>query len=98
MPNFEIYDHVLAPILEKLDGDPRFEGVHVFYDRRDDEIVPSSEMPAINYFLQADWEDITRGSNSASLQDRRLTVNIGFGVWAFDTDKGRLDRGARFSF
>jgi len=92
VPSFEIYDHLLAPIMEKLEADERFEGVKIFYDRRDDEIVESSLMPAINYFLQPDWEDVTRGSNTASLRDRRLTVNIGFGIWAFDTSKGRLDQ------
>lgn len=92
MPSFEIFDHLLAPIMAALEGDTRFEGINVFYDRRDDEIVSSGDMPAINYFLQPDWEDATRGSNSASLNDRKLTVNLGFGVWAFDTDKARLDR------
>lgn len=92
MPSFEIYDHLLAPIMEKLEADPRFEGVKVFYDRQDDEIVEPSLMPAINYFLQPDWEDITRGSNTASLQDRKLTVNIGFGIWAFDINKAKLEQ------
>ena len=92
MPSFEIFDHLLQPISDRLEADPRFEGVKIFYDRRDDEIVESSLMPAINYFLQSDWEDITRGSNTASLRDRKLTISIGFGVWAFDINKGKLDR------
>lgn len=92
MSSFEIYDHLLAPILDRLEADVRFEGIHIFYDRRDEEIAASNELPAINYFLQPDWEDITRGSNTASLRDRKLTANIGFGIWAFDTSKGRLDQ------
>lgn len=92
MPRVQIYDHLLEPIGTRLQRDTRFARINIFYDRDDDEIVASTLMPAINYFLQPDWEDETRGSNTASLQDRRIRATIGFNLWAYDPDRARLDK------
>ena len=93
MPMFDIMGQLIRPLGERLKSDPRFGvgGIHVFYDRRDTEIVEQRLMPAVNYFLQPDWEDITRGSNTASLNDRKLTAQVGFGLWSFAIDKEKLD-------
>lgn len=91
MPTFDIMGQLIRPLGERLKADVRFEGVKIFYDRKDDEIVESSLMPAVNYFLQADWEDVTRGSNTVTLNDRKMTAQVGFGLWAFALDKEKLD-------
>lgn len=93
MPLFDIMGQLIRPLGERLKSDVRFGagGIHVFYDRVDDEIVEQRLMPAVNYFLQPDWEDITRGSNTATLNTRKLTALIGFGLWSFALDKEKLD-------
>lgn len=93
MPLFDIMGQLIRPLGERLKSDVRFGagGIHVFYDRVDDEIVEQRLFPAVNYFLQADWEDITRGSNTVTLQDRKVTATIGFGLWSFALDKEKLD-------
>lgn len=93
MPQFDIMGQLIRPLGERLISDERFgvAGIKVFYDRKDDEIVEQNLMPAVNYFLQPDWEDITRGSNTATLNDRKVTAQIGFGLWAYAIDKEKLD-------
>lgn len=91
MPNFDPYNHLIVPLHDKLSTDPRFAGIEIFYDRSADEIVAHSMMPSINYFLQNDWEDVARGSNTASVTDRTVRALVGFGAWAFDTNRARLD-------
>ena len=93
MPTFNVYSHVLVPIKDRLDGDARFRGINVFYDRSEEKIVPHAFMPAINYFVMPTGaEDTTRGSRTGTYQDRRFRLPVGFGIWMFGTPVDKLDR------
>lgn len=92
MPTFDVYTDIIVPSGEALQSDSRFQGCKIFYDRSIDRAVARDLMPAINYFLEAPWEDIARGSGSSSLKRRTHTVRLGFGVWVCESrDPARLD-------
>ena len=92
MPTFNVYSHVLVPIKDRLDGDARFRGINVFYDRSEEKIVPHAFMPAINYFIMSSGaEDLTRGSRTGTFQDRRFRLPVGFGIWMFGGQPDKLD-------
>ena len=77
------YTDLIKPMNDRLASDPRFAGINIFYDRSAQRSVPRNDCPAINFWLQGPWEDIARGSGSYSLQTRRMTVTLGFGVWIY---------------
>ena len=93
MGTFNVYDHLIVPLNEKLEGDQRFAGMKIIYDRTADRQVPRDLMPAINFFFESPFDDLTRGSGAYSLQARRMTVRLGFGIWIFDSKSpASLDR------
>lgn len=50
-------------------------------------------MPGLNYFLEAPWQDINRGSGSFSLHTRKMQVRLGFAIWCFNSNsQADLDR------
>lgn len=83
MPTFNVYRDLIVKVIEALQADVLFEGVHIWYDRNP---VSREEMPAINVFLEQPSEDIGRGSGAYSLQSGKLTISIGFGIWACGGD------------
>lgn len=88
-PTINIYKHLIEPIGQRLQDDPRFSGVKVFYDTDE---VAFTEMPAIEYYVDSPWEDEARGSGSYSLQTRKLTAKMAFSVWVFDgSSRARMD-------
>lgn len=92
MPVFNIYENMIVPLGESLQRDPRFGGIHIFYDRTNDRVPPRDQMPAINYFLEPGWRDTTRGTGAVSLQNRKMIAYFGFACWAYDTLPARLDK------
>ena len=92
MPTFSIYSDMIVPIGESIQRDPRFSRIKVYYDRTNDRVVPRDQMPAINYFLEPGWQDVTRGTGAFSLQNRKMTAYFGFACWAYDTIPARLDK------
>lgn len=94
MAQFNIYEDVLVPIKFRLDADPRFggRGIKVFYDRTREREVEPSIMPAINYFLEAPWNDQSIGVGAYSVQLRKYTVRVGVALWcANGGDQDLLD-------
>lgn len=91
MPVFNVYKDLIVPIGEWLQATPQLQGIKIFYDRTEDRTPHVSLLPAINYFWMSPVEDIARGSGSASLQLRRQSLTIGFGVWATHHDPSELD-------
>lgn len=90
MPTFNVFNDLIQPLGERMQADPSFEGINIFYDRTKNKIVPREMVPAINYFwLQAD--DMARGSQSSSLQTRRKNISIGFGIWSYGATAAELD-------
>lgn len=83
MATFNIFANVITPVGERLQRDPRFAGINIFYDRTAEHLVPRDLSPAINYFLESPWEDLTRGSGAFSLNTRRLLARFGFGLWVY---------------
>lgn len=92
MGTFNWYEHLIVPIGEQLQKDPRFRHVKIFYDRTPDRFVPPDQCPAINYFLEGPWSDDSRGTGATSLKVRMAKVRLGFGVWANHNDPKILDK------
>ncbi len=83
MATFNVFTDLIVPVGERLQREPRFAGINIFYDRSDDRLVPRENTPAINYFLEAPWEDLMRGSGSFSVNNRRMVARLGFGIWVY---------------
>ncbi len=92
MGTFNWFKNLIEPIGEMLQRDPRFNNVRIFYDRSPEKIPPATTMPCINYFLDAPWEDASRGSGSTSIQARRSNARLGFGIWVCHQNDSELDR------
>lgn len=93
MATFNVFEHLIEPIGESLQADTRFSGINIFYDRTREREVPRDLTPAINYFLEAPWNDIARGSGAYSLRSRMFKVKLGFGIWVHDArDAASMDR------
>ncbi len=83
MATFNVFKDLIQPLGEELQRNPTFAGVNIFYDREASHIIPREITPAINYFLEAPWNDVARGSGSFSLQSRILNTTLGFGIWIY---------------
>lgn len=91
MATFNVFTDLIRPLGEWLQAAPELQGINIFYDRTRERTPQRSLIPAINYFWISPAEDLARGSGSTSLQLRRKTITIGFGVWASHIDPAKLD-------
>ncbi len=86
MGTFDICNLLIQPVGKALQSDTRFAGLSkIFYDRTNNRTVPNEIMPAMNYFLEAPWQDINRGSGSFSIQTRQMKVRLGFAIWCYSS-------------
>lgn len=94
MASLDIYNDILQPWQEILDGDGRIGGrdIKVIYTRREPRELDMNLMPYIAYFLEPGWLDDGIGTGSYSPQSRHVTIRIGFLLAMMGQDAGKLDK------
>ncbi len=85
------YKYLMLPLGERIQSDPRFEGINVFIDRSEKKVPSTESIPCINYFWIPPAYDMGRGSQASGLNYRRFQIDIGLGIWVIGNDPGQID-------
>jgi hypothetical protein len=94
MPHLDIYNDILMPWKNYLEGDNRIGGkeIKVIYTRFEPKDIDINLCPFVAFFLERGWDENAVGSGSYSPQSRRLTVRMGFLLCMLHQDAGKLDK------
>ncbi len=94
MPIFDIYTHIIDPLVEGVKVDSRFQNVSVFYDEDIGSLenIPIDRLPILNIFLSDGAGVEGAGSNTGSFSVRQMNVSLTIAILTFDNEKYQVDR------